>query len=86
MACSRIWLHGLAAAAFGGAATALAQLLAAPPAPLSAELLRRDAGAVLMGALVAVLAYFKQSPLATAAGEPPPGAPAPSNPAAPPLK
>ncbi|HZT73636.1 MAG TPA: hypothetical protein VE996_08315 [Terriglobales bacterium] len=68
----RLSLHGLAAAALGGAATALGQILLAPgDFHWDAASLHRYAAAAAGGAVIAVLAYFRQSPLPPAAAEKP---------------
>ncbi|MGH9541499.1 MAG: hypothetical protein ACRD2H_06420 [Terriglobales bacterium] len=62
----RLWLHGLAAAAAGGASTALGQILLTPgDVHWDQASLHRYAAAAAGGALIAVLAYFRQSPLAS---------------------
>ena len=60
-----LWLHGLVAAAIGGASSALSVLLASPSnIRFDPASLHRDLATAAAGALVAVLAYFKQSPIA----------------------
>ncbi len=60
----RLWLHGLAAAALGGAVTTLGQLLTSPASVhFTAAAWRHYAAAAAAGSLLAVLAYFKQSPV-----------------------
>lgn len=61
---TRLFLHGLVAAAVGGAATAVSQIVLSPADfKLDAASLHRYAAAALGGAAIAVLAYFKQSPV-----------------------
>ncbi len=60
----RLWMHGVAAAAIGGAVTALAEVLLQPAdVHFDAASLHRYASAAAGGAVIAVLAYFRQSPL-----------------------
>lgn len=60
----RLWIHGLGAAAVGGAVTALTGLLLQPTdVHFDAASLHRYATAAAGGAVIAVLAYFRQSPL-----------------------
>lgn len=61
---SRIWWHGLLAAACGGASTALSQILLTP-ADLHWDQasLHHYLAAAVGGGVIAVLAYFRQSPL-----------------------
>lgn len=61
-----LWVHGLVAAAIGGAVTALSSLLLIP-ADVRFDLasLQRYAATAAGGAVVAVLAYFRQSPVAS---------------------
>ncbi len=59
----KLWLHGLIAAAIGGAVTALFQMLSKPQAVnFSAAGWHRYGAGAAGGALVAVLGYFKASP------------------------
>lgn len=68
----RLWMHGIAAAAAGGAVTALTGLLLQPSdVHFDQASLHRYASAAAGGALIAVLAYFRQSPLQPAKPETP---------------
>lgn len=59
-----LWMHGVAAAAIGGAVTALADVLLQPTAVhFDAASLHRYASTAAGGAVIAVLAYFRQSPM-----------------------
>jgi hypothetical protein len=54
------WLHGLASAAIGGAATAVLAALALPPDQVCFDTLSKLAS---IGALLTAAGYLKQSPL-----------------------
>jgi hypothetical protein len=70
----RLWIHGLGAAAVGGAVTALAGLLLQPSdVHFDSASLHRYASAAAGGAVIAVLAYFRQSPVQPAAPRLPDG-------------
>lgn len=56
----RFWLHGLTAAAIGGAATALATYLAQDAAKANFSVMGKTAA---VGALFTAAGYLKQSPL-----------------------
>lgn len=63
----RLWLHGLAAAAIGGAVTTLSRLFLSPAnVCFDAAHLHSYAASAFGGAIIAVLAYFKQSPVVPA--------------------
>lgn len=74
MSTARLWFHGLAAAAVGGAVTALTDVLLRPgDLQFDSGSLYHYATTAAGGALISVLAYFKQSPLQPlAATEPTP--------------
>lgn len=68
----RLWMHGIAAAAVGGAVTALAAVMVQPAdVHFDAASLHRYASAAGGGAIIAVLAYFRQSPLQPVSSPPP---------------
>ncbi len=60
-----LWLRGLAAAAIGGAVTTLSRLFLSPAdVRFDSAHLHSYAASAFGGAVIAVLAYFKQSPVA----------------------
>jgi hypothetical protein len=60
----RLLLHGVAAAAVGGAVSALGEIISSPAqVRLDDASLRHYASTALAGAIIAVLAYFRRSPL-----------------------
>ncbi len=60
----RLWLHGLAAAAIGGAVTTLSRMFLSPAdVRFDSPHLHSYAAGAFGGAVIAVLAYFKQSPV-----------------------
>ncbi len=66
----RLWVHGLVAAAVGGALSTLGQVLVTPSSvEFTAMAWRRYAATAAAGALIAVLAYFKQSPVKNVHGK-----------------
>ena len=74
----RTWIHGLAAAAVGGGATAAGSVMGAMAAGydvFDGGFWKIIGGGLVGGALVSALAYLKQSPL-------PPGMPRPQDPPA----
>lgn len=57
------WLHSLLVAAIGGAATSVVQVLADPSVLFAPGGLKRLGATALAGALVAIVAFLKQSPV-----------------------